>query len=125
MPKSPSLETPIPPTVPDSEVPSEKLETATSAHQKDRRARRFLKGPITFSWIREHMRDPADRLLLILRAHSDMQHSADLKVTADIFRDAGITGRKVAYRALEALEASGALGVRRAPGRRPVVLMAD
>jgi hypothetical protein len=59
-------------------------------------------------------------------AHSDMQNSAELKVTADILRDAGILNRKMTYRALKALEASGALDVQRAPGRRPVVrLKAD
>ena len=113
--------TPIPPTVPDAEIPSEKLETATSVRRKARQAGRFLKGPIPLSWIRAHIRDPADRLLLVLRAHSDMQHSAELKVTAAILSDAGIPNRKMAYRALKALEASGAISVKRARGRHPVV----
>jgi hypothetical protein len=62
----------IPPTVPDSLVPSEIVETSTAAHYKAARDRRFLKGPIPLPWIREYIRDPADRILLVLRAHSDM-----------------------------------------------------
>ena len=121
MPSDPLLSDSVPPTVPDAEIPSEKLETATSVRRKARQAGRFLTGPIPLSWIRAHIRDPADRLLLVLRAHSDMQKSADLKVTAAILSDAGITDRKVAYRALEALEGNGAISAKRAPGRRPVV----
>ena len=46
---------------------------------------------------------------------------AELRVTADILRDASIDDRKMAYRALRALEASGALKVQRKRGRRPFV----
>ena len=80
-----------------------------------------MKGPIPLSWIRDHIRDPADRLLLVLLAHSDMQKTRVLKVTADVLRDAGVESRKVVYRALSALEANGVLGVLRKRGRRPVV----
>ena len=113
----------IPASVPDDAVPTEKVETLTAARQKARRAGRFLKGPIPLPWIRQNVRDPADRLLLVLLAHSDMRQSSELKVTADLLRDAGISDRKAAYRAVDALEASGALTARRHQGRHPVVLL--
>ncbi len=106
--------------VPDDAVPVEKVETRTAAQQRARRAGRFLQGPIPLSWIRNHIRNPADRLLLVLTAHSDMQKSAELKVTADILRDAGINNRKAAYRALGALEVRGVLTLQRHRGRRPL-----
>ena len=111
----------VPPSTPDGQVPVERVGTATCACHKAHRAERFLKGPIPLSWIRDHIRDPADRLLLVLLAHSDMQKTRVLKVTADVLRDAGVESRKVVYRALSALEANGVLGVLRKRGRRPVV----
>ncbi len=111
----------IPASVPDDAVPTEKVETLTATRQRARRAGRFLKGPISFSWIRDHIRNPADRILLVLVAHSDMRQSTELRVTADIFRDAGIGDRKAAYRALGALEVNGSLTIQRHRGRRPVV----
>jgi hypothetical protein len=107
--------------MPDDAVPVEKVVTDTASRRQARRASRFLKGPILLSWIRKHIRDPADRLLLVLMAHSDMRQSAELKVTADILRDAGIDDRKAAYRALGALKANGSLALRRHRGRRPIV----
>ena len=90
-----------------------------------RRADRFLKGPIPLNWIREHVQCPADRLLLVLRAHGDMRRSNEIKVTADVLRDAGIADRKAAYRAMKKLEVSGSLSVSRKPGRRPVIRLAQ
>ncbi len=67
----------------------------------------------------------ADRLLLVLRAHADMQRSTELIVTGDVLRDAGIVDRKAAYRALKRLEVSGTLTVTRKRGRRPLVHFRD
>jgi len=107
--------------VPDGNVPVERVDTASSKGRRKRRDDRFLKGPIPLSWIRENVQCPADRLLLVLRAHGDMQRSSEIKLTADVLRDAGITNRKAAYRAVKGLEASGSLSVSRKPGRRPVI----
>ena len=109
----------IPASSPDDAVPAEKVETRLVARRKARRAGRFLKGPIPLPWIRAHIRDPAVRLLLVLIAHSDMRQSLEIKVTADILQDAGITNRKVAYRALDTLEADGSVSLQRHKGRRP------
>jgi hypothetical protein len=120
------IENVISPTLPDSEVPEEKVETASSIRHKKIRSGRFLKGPISLSWIRDYIRDPADRLLLVLRAHSDMRQSRELKVSADIQRDAGVEDRKVLYRALAALEKSGIFEkVIRRKGRRTRVKFSD
>ena len=70
----------IPASLPDNVVPAEKVGTRIVTKQKTRRTRRFLKGPIPFPWIHGHICDPADRLLLMLLAHSDMQRSIELKV---------------------------------------------
>lgn len=110
----------VAPSAPDDAVPTEKVETLTATRQKARRAGRFLKGPIPLSWIRDHIRDPADRLLLVLVAHSDMNRSQEIKVTADILKDAGITDRKAGYRALDTLEAHGSISLQRNKGRRPI-----
>jgi hypothetical protein len=112
---------PIHQSVPDKQVPSEKIVTQVAARQQVRRAQRFLKGPILFSWIREFIKSPADRLLLVLVAHSDMRGVLELKISADILRNAGIPERKSAYRALRSLEISGAIIADRKSGRRPRV----
>ncbi len=111
----------IPTSVRDRDVPAERVDTASSKGRRKRRADRFLKGPIPLNWIREHVQCPADRLLLVIRAHADMQRTGEVKLTADMLHDAGITDRKAAYRAIKRLEASGSLSVSRKPGRRPVI----
>lgn len=115
----------IPASVPDGCVPAELLETDSSKGRRKRRADRFLKGPIPLSWIRKHVQCPADRLLLVLRAHGDMQRVGEIKVTADVLRDAGIADRKAVYRAIKRLEASGSVMVSRERGRRPIVRLAQ
>lgn len=111
----------IPAFVPDSHVPAERVETASSQGRRKRRAGRFLKGPIPLNWIQENVQCPTDRLLLVLRAHGDMQRSNEIKVTSDVLCDAGIVDRKVAYRAINRLEDSGSLTVSRKRGRRPII----
>jgi hypothetical protein len=54
-----------------------------------------------------------------------MRRSNEIKVTADVLRDAGITDRKAACRAMKKLEISGSLSVSRKPGRRPVIRLAQ
>ena len=117
-PPSPALITAM---VSDADVLAEKVRTKSSKRREANRKERFLKGPIPFPWIRGHVLHPVDRLILILRAYADMLRSDAMKVTADILRDAGIEDRKTAYRAIDKLEASGALLVRRKRGRRPIV----
>ena len=115
----------IPASVPDRDVPAERVDTASSRGRHKNRAHRFLKGPIPLGWIREYVQCPTDRLLLVLRAHGDIQHSNEVTVSGAVLRDAGIADRKAAYRAIKRLEASGALSVYRKPGRWPVIRLAQ
>ena len=115
----------IDPSVADDDVPAERVETCTVNRYKRRRSERFLKGPIPLPWIRKHVACSVDRLLLVLRAHADMQRSTELTVTGDVLRDAGIVDRKAAYRSLKRLEVSGTLTVTRKRGRRPLVRFHD
>jgi hypothetical protein len=111
----------VPASVPDSQVPAEKVETATARQREVSRSRLFLQGPLPLSWIREHINNPADRLLLILVAHSDMRRSAEVKLTGGMLADAGIGDRKAGYRALGKLESRGVIAVTRKRGMRPIV----
>jgi len=120
-----SMPAPILASVPDGDVPAERVDTASSKSRRKRRASLFLKGPISFGWIRDYIQSPTDRLLLVLRAHGDMQHSNEVRVSRAVLRDAGIADRKADYRAIKRLEASGALSVSRKPGRRPVIRLAQ
>jgi hypothetical protein len=115
----------IPTSVRDRDVPAERVDTASSKGRRKRRADRFLKGPIPLNWIREHVQCPPDRLLLVIRAHADMQRTDEVKLTADMLHDAGITDRKAAYRAIKRLEVGGSLTVSRKRGRRPVIRLHD
>lgn len=119
-----SVPAPILASISDGDVPAERVDTAFSKGRRKRRAGRFLKGPIPLDWIRKHIQSPTDRLLLVLLAHGDMQHSNEVKVSADVLCDANITERKAAYRAIKSLEARGSLTASRKPGRRPVVRLA-
>ena len=85
-----SIPAPILASVPDGDVPAERVDTASSKSRRKRRASLFLKGPISFGWIREYIQSPTDRLLLVLRAHGDMRHSNEVSGAAAVVRDAGI-----------------------------------
>ena len=121
MTKNPGLPEVLLPSVPDRDIPAEKLELPSARKRKQRRAELFLKGPIPFQWIRQHVRCATDRLLLVLRAHADMQRTTELKLTTAIYQDAGIGDRKARYRALARLEANGSLKASRKHGCRPIV----
>jgi hypothetical protein len=50
-----------------------------------------------------------------------MADSSELKVSSAILKDAGISDRKVAYRAIKSLEKAGELTADRHSGRRTVI----
>ena len=114
-------EMPIDPSVPNALIPTAKIITPSSKQRIEKRNNRYLSGPIKLSWIREHIKSPADRLLLALCAHATMAKTSELKLGSAILKDAGIADRKAAYRAVEALEKTGKLSAVRHPGRRVVV----
>lgn len=107
----------IPKSMPDSSVPCERIGIDQEPKQKSL----FLKGPIPLSWVRKSIPDPTSRLLLVLRAYSDMQRAEWFKVSKEIEREAGLKYRKAVHRALKQLEDAGAVKVIRKPGRRPTV----
>jgi hypothetical protein len=114
-------EIPISPHIPDSQIQTVKIITPLEKQRQSKRNSRYLAGPINLSWIREHIKSPADRLLLVLCAHSTMANSSELKVSSAILKDAGIVDRKVAYRAIASLEKAGELTADRHSGRRVVL----
>mgnify|MGYP007072247243 CR=1 FL=1 len=111
--------------VPDKLVPSERVTTKADHSRQKRRDERFLKGPVRFTWIRKNIPCPASRLLLILRAYTDMQTSTQIKVGTAVLKDAGISNRQAAYRAIRKLESAGSLAVHRKPGCKPTVALRD
>jgi hypothetical protein len=82
---------------------------------------RFVQGRFPLRWIREHLRDPADRLLLTLVAYSDMTRSKKVPITSSLLEDAGILERRTLYRCLTALEKRSGVAVDRRKGARAVV----
>ena len=111
----------VPAFVPDADVPEVRVSTGSVVRRKNRRVDRFLKGPVPLKWVRDYVQCATDRLLLTLRAHADMRRSNEVRLSADVLRDADIADRKTAYRAIERLEAAGALTVSRKRGRKPVI----
>ena len=114
-------EIPISSNIPDSQIQTVKIITPLEKQRQSKRNSRYLAAPIKLSWIREHIKSPTDRLLLVLCAHSTMINSSELKVSSAILKDAGISDRKVAYRAIASLEEAGELTADRHPGRRVVI----
>lgn len=101
------------------------VDTPTLKRARTKRRRRFVKGPIPLPWVRDHCKDPAFRLLLVIKAWSAMLKSDAVKLSADLLRDAGIGDRQMAYRALATLESMGTIEVVRLKGRRPSVKLLD
>ena len=105
----------------DSDIPCQLIKTRTDRMREKQRQSRFLKGPIPLQWIRENIQSPADRLLLVLRAYSDMQRGGPIKLTSGIEAEAGMPNRKATYRSLQKLESKEIISVERASGRKPLV----
>jgi hypothetical protein len=114
-------EIPISSSIPDSQIPTVKITTPLETKRQSKHNSRYLAGSIPLPWIREHVRSPVDRLLLVLCAHSTMINSSELKVGSAILKDAGIIDRKVVYRAIVSLEKSGELTADRQAGRRVAI----
>lgn len=106
---------------PQPAVTEQKIPTESHRQREQSASTRFLAGPVPLAWIRQYIRDPADRLLLVLRAHFDMHGKRSLRLTKQIETDAGLYNRKAVYRALGKLEASAAIRVARRPGAKPLV----
>ena len=91
------------------------------AEQAQRRAGRFLKGPIPLSWLQQAAKLPgkAVAVSLILWFLAGVRRSArDIRVSRRLAQEFGV-GRKARYRALVALERAGLIAVQRHSGQSP------
>ena len=89
----------------------------------------FLKGPITFEWLRRNVPDPTSRVVLVARAFMEMTNSTECVLTAKVWGCAGITDRYQRRRVLASLrrtrgnfeieDRSGRPSVMRKNGERP------
>ena len=77
----------------------ETKERLSSASQQRHAARQkardqlFLKGPVTFYWMRSHIPDATSRLILVARAFVDIEDSPRIKLTRKHWECAGITDK--------------------------------
>ena len=61
--------------------------------QREKRDKLFLKGPIYFGWIRQNIKDPTARLLLVARAFMDMEEKTHYTLTLKVWDCAGINDK--------------------------------
>jgi hypothetical protein len=74
-------------------LPGTRLSKQRHQAQRDKRNRYFLKGPVTFAWLRKNIPDPASRVVLIARAFTDMGGSRECTLTTRIWDCAGVFDR--------------------------------
>ena len=68
--------------------------------QREKRDKLFLKGPIYFGWIRQNIKDPTARLLLVARAFMDMEEKTHYTLTLKVWDCAGINDKSRRTRVL-------------------------
>ena len=103
------------------EIRERKVPLESTRHLRSRKkAELFLAGPISFEWIRA-LPNPVCRLALVVRAFMHMRRTDHLAITAEVCREAGLTGPHQRQRAVAALAKSGLFEVEQHRGRKPVV----
>ena len=60
----------------------------------------FLKGPVTFNWMCNHIPDATSRLILVARAFVDIEDSPRIKLTRKHWECAGITDKDARSRVI-------------------------
>ncbi len=60
----------------------------------------FLKGPVTFNWMGNHIPDATSRLILVARAFIDIEDSPRIKLTRKHWECAGITDKDTRSRVI-------------------------
>jgi len=84
----------------------ETKERLSSASQQRHAARQkardqlFLKGPVTFYWMRSHIPDATSRLILVARAFVDIEDSPRIKLTRKHWECAGIADKDTRSRVI-------------------------
>ena len=98
------------------------IETAALRQARQRRAGRFLKGPILMRDIAVAAKLPGKALAvyLAIRHRIDLTRSAAVKLPARLMFELGV-GKDAKARALRQLEAAGLVIVERKRGRSPVI----
>ncbi len=91
----------------NGEFRERKVRLESTRHLSSRKiAKLFLAGPIPFEWIRA-LPSPVCRLALVVRAFMHMRRTNYLAITAEVCREAGLTGRHQRQRAVAALAKTG------------------
>ena len=112
--------------LPGEANPDAMLSPLSREHHKARRDKRnqyFLKGRVTFEWIRNNIPDPASRVVLIARAFMDMRQSDECSLNAKVWDCAGITDRYQRRRILVRLrEIGGSYEIKDRKGRPSVLI---
>jgi DNA-binding MarR family transcriptional regulator len=104
------------------DIPAVEIETAALRQARQRRAGRFLKGPILMSDIAVAAKLPGKALAvyLAIRHRIDLTRSAAVKLPTSLMRELGVD-KDAKARALRQLEAAGLVGVKRRPGHSPII----
>ena len=84
----------------------------------------FLKGPVPMAWLREASSLPGKALHVAVEIwfQVGLKRSGEVALSLSQFKKSGIS-RSTASRGLAQLEEAGLVVVKRAPGRKPIVMV--
>jgi hypothetical protein len=104
------------------DIPAVEVETAALRQARQRRAGRFLKGPILMRDVAVAAKLPGKALAvyLAIRHRIDLTRSAAVTLPASLMRELGVS-KDAKARAQRQLETAGLISVRREPGRSPMI----
>jgi len=79
---------------------------SSAERQRNKRDALFLKGPLTFGWIRQNIPDPTSRLILVAEAFMNMYSPAlkSLELSLKVWQCAGIDGPDRRARVLKKID---------------------
>ncbi len=75
--------------------------------QRNKRREYYLKGPVSFGWIRDNIPDRTSRVILVARAFMDMDGSRERVLSKKIRECAGVTDRDQWHRVLARIRKNG------------------
>ena len=80
--------------------------SSMKAAQRAKRDAMFLKGPVTFGWIKHSIPDPTSRLILVAEAYMKMATPTlnSLELTLKVWNCAGIESRDQRSRVLKKID---------------------
>jgi hypothetical protein len=94
--------------------------------QREKRDRYFVKGPLSFGWVRVNIPDPSSRLILVAKAFMDMDGSVECILSAKVWDCANVSGKDARRRVLQKIQKSvvGFEAITR-PGRPSILRSVD